>query len=721
MRVFWGMRRLPLALLFLFNGILLYGQDFFKNNEDDFGAKTKVSLLVEASSAKPGTAVNVGLLLKMPDGWHTYWKNPGETGDATKIKWALPVGIKAGEIQWPVPEKMEAFDQITYAYHHEVLLIIPLQLAKDIKPDEYEIKGAVTWLECEETCLPGETEVTAKLLVGDEQKMGGAAGVFSKWRKHLPDSKAMTKMTAKWVGPADEKGMRQVQMEVPLEGGKIEFLPFDTEGLKWSIGHKSTNESGEGLTLIKKFIKSETGNWPESIPGVVRVEKDGEVMAYKTVFVFDDGNEELKPPPTGNKLKSIWLILGGAFLGGVILNIMPCVLPVISLKILGFVQQSQETPERVRKLGLTYGLGVLFSFLVLAGMMIAVKKSTGMASWGMQMQNPYFNLALLMVVTLVALNLFGIFEVNLGGEAIGKANTMANREGYMGAFFNGLLATALATPCTAPFLAPAMGVALTQGSGVIVASMSAVAAGLAFPFILLTFQPGWLGILPKPGNWMVQFKQIMGFPMLAAAIWILSFTGPMFGKSGVMWLGVLLCVVALAAWVFGEFMQRAVSKSSAPLAICVLILATGYATALEWGLDWRHRENRNMANGEIEVKAAGVQWKKWSPEAVAAARSEGHPVLIDFTADWCVTCKYTKNRALEVRPVIQKLKEIGGVAFLADWTNKDPVMTEALHRYKRGAVPLVLVYPPEGEAIVLPPVMSGPEKVLEALGKAVTH
>lgn len=715
------MRSLPLALLFLFNGVLLYGQDLFKNNEDDFGAKTKVSLLVEASSVKPGTTVNVGLLLKMPDGWHTYWKNPGETGDATKIKWALPVGIEAGEMQWPVPEKMEAFDQITYAYHHEVLLIIPLQLAKDIKPGEYELKGAVTWLECEETCLPGEKEVTAKLLVGDEQKMGGAAGLFSKWRKHLPDNKVMTKMTAKWEGMVDDEGMRSVHMEVPLEGRKIEFLPFGTEGLKWSIGHKSTNESGEGLTLIKKFIKSETGNWPESIPGVVRVEKDGKIKGYKTAFVFDDIKKESKAPVKGVESKSIWLILGGAFLGGVILNIMPCVLPVISLKILGFVQQSQETPERVRKLGLTYGLGVLFSFLVLAGMMIAVKKSTGMASWGMQMQNPYFNLALLLVVTLVALNLFGTFEVNLGGETMGKANAMANREGYMGAFFNGLLATALATPCTAPFLAPAMGIALTQGSGVIIASMSAVAAGLAFPFILLTFQPGWLGILPKPGNWMVQFKQIMGFPMLAAAIWVLSFTGPMFGKSGVMWLGVLLCVVALATWVFGEFMQRTVSKSSAPLVICVLILAAGYATALEWGLDWRHPENRNMANGDIEVKAGGVQWKKWSPTAVAAARSEGHPVLIDFTADWCVTCKYTKSRALEVKPVIQKLKEIGAVAFLADWTNKDPVMTEALHRYKRGAVPLVLVYPPQGEAIVLPPVMSSPEKVLEALDKAVTH
>ena len=248
--------------------------------------------------------------------------------------------------------------------------------------------------------------------------------------------------------------------------------------------------------------------------------------------------------------------------------------------------------------------------------------------------------------------------------------------------------------------------------------MCAVAVGLAFPFILLSFQPGWLKLLPKPGIWMVQFKQIMGFPMLAAAIWVLSFTGPMFGKGGVMWLGVLLCVVALAAWVFGEFMQRTVPKSSKPLLVCGLILAAGYSMALEWGLDWRHPENRKIVGGGIEVKVDGVQWKKWSPEAVAEARALGHPVLIDFTADWCMSCKYTKGKALEVKPVIRKLADVDGVAFLADWTQYDKTITKVLHSFKRGGVPLVLVYPPEGEAIVLPPVMSSPGKVLEALEKA---
>jgi thiol:disulfide interchange protein DsbD len=421
----------------------------------------------------------------------------------------------------------------------------------------------------------------------------------------------------------------------------------------------------------------------------------------------------------GDAAKSIWYILSFAFLGGLILNVMPCVLPVISMKILGFVQQSQEAPGRLRNLGLTYGMGVFFSFMVLAGVMIAAKQATGMASWGMQMQSPNFNLVLMLVVTLVALNLFGVFEVTLGGGgALNKANALASREGYLGAFFNGILATALATPCTAPFLASGMGAALSQSNGVIIAAMGAVAAGLAFPYILLSFNPAWLKFLPKPGNWMVQFKQIMGFPMLAAAVWVLSFTGPMFGESGVMWLGVLLVFVSLTAWVFGEFMQRTVAKSSKPLLACGLLLAAGYAMALEWGLDWRHPENRTTVGAGIEVKVDGVQWRKWSPEAVAEARAAGHPVLVDFTADWCMTCKYTKGRAIEVDSVIKKLAETDGVAFIADWTNKDQTITKVLQQYQRAGVPLVLVYPPEGEAIVLPPVMSGPEKVLEALDKA---
>ena len=870
------MRRFVFTFLILLPGILV---------AQDFGAKTQASLLVNPSMAKAGNNIEVGLLLKMPEGWHTYWRNPGENGTATSIKWNLPNGITAGVIHWPVPEKVEWLEMFTYAYHHEVLLIIPLTLADDLKSGKYDLKGKVEWLECEETCIPGEAEVAAVLLVGDETKPGEHTTLFQKWSNQMPSKTELPQLPALWAGEANAKGERVLNLKVPVNGSgaKVHFLPFATTGKKWSVAHSSDLIKGDKEITLTKVITSKEGKWPTELTGVVRYETNGNVNGRQTAFQISepsteepfglDGvfgqakskvsvrlnhleaksggevlagvsfsipkhwhifwkepgapglppsftwtlpegfaageilwpkhtqlelfgetanvyeyqvmlltalsvNRDVKPgnyeiglkvdwqecddkscvpqekefkltlkvgeeaqlaenpkefqawlakvpgvsggSTDGESPKSIWFILCGAFLGGMILNIMPCVLPVISMKILGFVQQSQEAPARVRKLGLTYGLGVLFSFLVLAGSMIAVKESTGMASWGMQMQNPYFNLVLLLVVALVALNLFGVFEVTLGGGTMGKANELASREGYLGAFFNGMLATALATPCTAPFLAPAMGVAFTQSNGVIIASMCAVAVGLAFPFVLLSFQPGWLKILPKPGNWMVQFKQVMGFPMLAAAIWVLSFTGPMFGKGGIMWLGVLLCVVALAAWVFGEFVQRTVPKSSKPLLVSGLILVAGYAMALEWGLDWRHPENRKIVGGGIEVKVDGVQWKSWSPEAVAEARAAGHPVLIDFTADWCMSCKYTKDKALEVKSVIRKLADIDGVAFLADWTDKDPVITEALHRYRRGAVPLVLVYPPQGEAIVLPPVMHSPGKVLEALEKTVT-
>ena len=698
------MRRLFSILLMLSAGIVS-AQDF------DFGAKTKVSLLVNPALAKSGSTVEVGMRLEMPAGWHTYWRNAGENGTPTIIKWTLPKGITAGEIQWPVPEKVEWLEMFTYAYHGEVLLIVPLTLSADLPAGEHTLAAKVDWLECEETCIPGEAEVSAKLFVGVETKPGSHAELFTKTRAQWPAKNEIPKLRAQWAGSPNADGERTLELIVPVDSKEaaVHFLPFGTTGKKWEIAHATTLTKGENEFTLSKIITSKDGNWPTEVRGVVRFETEGKVTSHETAFQIGATESEgkLSGGTEGDSPKSIGYILSFAFLGGLILNIMPCVLPVISMKILGFVQQSNEAPGHLRNLGITYGLGVFFSFMVLAGMMIAAKKATGMASWGMQMQSPVFNLVLMVVVTLVALNLFGVFEVTLGGgSAMTKANALASREGYLGAFFNGILATALATPCTAPFLAGGMGAALTQSNGVIIAAMTAVAAGLAFPYVLLSFKPGWLKILPKPGDWMVQFKQIMGFPMLAAAVWILSFTGPMFGKSGVMWLGVLLVFVGLTAWVFGEFTQRTVAKSSKPIIVCALMLISGYGMALEWGLDWQHRWTQEM------------KWERWSPEAVAKARAAGHPVLVDFTADWCLTCKFTKAAAIDVDSVIKKMSDVDGVAFIADWTNKDQTITKVLQQYQRAGVPLVLVYPSEGEAIVLPPVMSGPEKVLEALDKA---
>ncbi|MFM1557302.1 MAG: protein-disulfide reductase DsbD family protein, partial [Limisphaerales bacterium] len=740
-----------------------------------------VSLLVNPALAKVGSTIEVGMRLEMPAGWHTYWRNPGDNGTPTSIKWTLPEGITAGDIQWPVPEKVEWLEMFTYAYHGEVLLIVPLTLAADLAPGEHTIKAKVDWLECEETCIPGEAEVSAKLIVheamdpntapgttgwlfgfslsilitsfivaifwdwvkqhtkivigaglgmvtllalglwiapsvqsgstktkeitkGTETKAGPHAEMFQKTRAQWPTKNELPELPAQWAGEANADGERTLNFAVPVDSKEtiVHFLPFGTAGKKWEIAHNSTLTKGESEFTLTKTITSKAGQWPAEVRGVVRFETEGKVTSQETAFQIGaiKPEEELaKAPgesgsasggsPKNDVPKSIWYILCFAFLGGMILNVMPCVLPVISMKILGFVQQSQEEPGRVAKLGFTYGLGVLFSFLVLAGFMVAAKEATGMAAWGKQMQNPYFTLTLTLVVMLVALNLFGVFEINLSAGAMNKANTLATREGYMGSFFNGILATALATPCTAPLLTSAIGAALSQSNGVIIGAMSAAGMGLAFPYVLLSCQPGWMKFLPKPGEWMVQFKQIMGFAMLAAAFWVMHFAGRGFNDpaphKAIFWITVVGTTVALAAWVFGEFKQKQASASNRSLWVCAVLLLLAVLT-LEGGLDWRHPKRKIQVvktfvpppvtdtNSSVAAKSddGKLAWEKdWSPEFVASARSQGYVVLVDFTADWCASCQWTKERALDHPKVKAKLAEVKGVSVLADWTLQD--------------------------------------------------
>ncbi len=413
-------------------------------------------------------------------------------------------------------------------------------------------------------------------------------------------------------------------------------------------------------------------------------------------------------------------MLGLAFLGGLILNVMPCVLPVIALKILGFVSEAHQEPRRVRQLGLIYASGVLVSFLVLAAFVIGVKSARGLASWGMQFQSPVFLVLMLTLVTLVALNLFGVFEVSLGGGAMGAAGNLALRDGTAGAFFNGVLATVLATPCTAPFLGAALGFAFTQSGPIVVMIFLTVGLGLAAPYVILCWKPEWLKFLPKPGVWMEKFKMAMGFPMLATAVWLFSVALAHFSGDGALWLGLFLVVVAFSAWIWGEFVQRGRGRRFLGMAIAVAALVAGYLIVLEGQLHWR-MPVANNASSDSPEKSGEIPWKRWSPEAVARARAEGKPVLVDFTAKWCLICQLNKKTSLEIEPVRAKLKEIGAVAFIGDYGKEDPAITRELLRHKRAAVPLVLVYPadPSADPLILPSLLK-PSFVLDALTEAVT-
>jgi thiol:disulfide interchange protein len=695
-------------------------------------AHTQVQLLLSADTAKPGDTIWAGVDLKMDPGWHTYWKNPGEAGEATDIKWQLPHGVTAGQIRWPLPQKLPPADVTTYGYENEVVLLVPLTLAGNLPAGPLNLAAKVSWLECKEECIPSSTNVEAGLNIGTETKSSADAALLETWKSKVPvaNNSAIGSTSAWWEKPAmgdkrpliiDRKLLGNIAAQTQPAG--VDFFPEASGNFEIQSATETITASSWEIRL-RKLVQKFSGGWPKEISGVIVMENGGSRTGIDVKMPV--GNQ----PPAGEiisttsspssslPLQPLWQMLIYAFIGGLILNIMPCVLPVIALKILGFVSEARSEPRRVCNLGLIYALGVLVSFLALAAVVIGVKSAGHHAGWGMQFGSPVFIVCLTTLVTLVALNLFGVFEVTLGGRALDAAGGLASKHGAPGAFFNGVLATTLATPCTAPFLAPALGFAFSQPPAMIVLIFLAVGLGLASPYILLSCNPAWLKFLPKPGAWMEKFKIAMGFPMLATAVWLFNLAYDDYGKN-VLWLGIFLVIVAMAAWVFGEFVQRGRRRKAVALIVTLILLVGGYTFALEKELDWREAMPQTGADGSLKESPDGIDWQAWSSAAVAAARAAGKPVLVDFTADWCLTCQVNKKTSLEIPSVRAKLKALKAVALLGDYTHFPDAITTELGHYNRAGVPLVLVYSKDAGAppIVLPAVLT-PGIVLDALDRA---
>lgn len=693
---------------------------------------TSVNLLLDAAAARPGDTVFAGIVLESAPNWHTYWRNPGESGAATKIDWALPSFITAGDIMWPPPEEHVAGGLTTYVYHGKTMLIVPLTVSSNAVPGQYEVTAKVDWLECYEECVPGESTVKARLEIATEQRASPHADQINDWLKQIPRRYPDLQVISYWnQNPAGDINELAIVVAANTNIQPANFIAHPIDGVE-VLPAVQLKTTAQGETRLLKKVKLYGAGLPQSIGGILwrpgkvlekPVAVEVELKPASSAKAAQTATQTTAAPTTAHPASGVAALiamLGLAFLGGLILNIMPCVLPVISLKILAFVQQSKESPRRVKKMGLLYGLGVVFSFLVLAGIVIAVQRAGGAASWGMQMQNPYFRFALLLVVTLVALNLFGLFEVGLGATVPGAASNLTRKGGPFGAFLNGVLATALATPCTAPFLTAALGFAFAQSSAsVILLIFASAAIGLAAPYVLLSWQPAWLKFLPKPGPWMERFKVAMGFPMLATAVWLFDLTAPSFGDGGILWLGLLLVLVGVAAWVWGEFVQRSIGQRKiAPRVVIVFCLA-GCAAILEGPLDWRHLNKHIATEAARQNTRGGIDWQPWSREAVEKARAEGRPVLVDFTARWCLTCKSNERFAIETSEVREKLRLINAVAFKADNTDPNPEITAELKKHGRAGVPLVVVYPRRADQppIVLPTVLT-PGLVLDALETA---
>ena len=666
-------------------------------------AHTEAQLLLAAEAARPGDTVLAGVKLTMEPGWHTYWKNPGAAGQATTIKWTLPPGVTAGEIQWPLPQKLPPAEITTYGYQEEVVLLVPLTLAKTIAPGTLSIGAKVSWLECKESCIPAGTDLEAGLEAGAELKNSTEAALLTQWSAKVPTTEKKFSINARWQTSATNESrllLFEVDWATPATAmhRAVDFFPAASEDFEIEAETKKIQDA-TGELQFTKSVKKFSGEWPKKISGVFVADE----AAYEVEMTATDTTESAMPAaaaaaraePNGNPPPSLLKMLLLAFIGGLILNVMPCVLPVIALKILGFVSEAKSDTAHIRKLGLVYTLGVLASFLALAALVIGVKAAGHKAAWGMQFDSPIFIVCLTTLVTLIAMNLFGVFEVTLNGGTMDAANQLASKPGAGGAFFNGVLATALATPCTAPILGTALGFAFAQPSSVLVLIFLAVGCGLAAPYLILSWNPAWLKFLPKPGAWMEKFKMAMGFPMLATVMWLLNVASSTYEKK-VVWLGVFLVFVATAAWIFGEFAQRGRKNKFVALIIALIVLTGGYAYALEKQLDWRHPQKPD-ATAVASAKPDGI-WHAWSPADVFAARTNGHPVLVDFTADWCLTCQLNARTSLDIQSVSNKLKSINAVAFKADYTHFPDSITEELNRYNRAGVPLVLIYPRDTNA-----------------------
>ena len=685
-------------------------------------AHTQARLILAAETARPGDTVLAGVQLRMEPRWHTYWRNPGASGMATKIEWHLPPGVTAGATQWPVPEKLPDEDLTTYIYTNEVILLVPLKLAADLRPGPLDLNADISWLECDVQCVPGAANVKATLNLGAETKPSGDTALLQTWQKKLPQSGDALSAHAWWEKPAAGT-TRSLELEwnPAASAAGADFFPDGSEDFEVQPA-TSKIPAEAGKIRLRKEVKKFSGAWPQHLSGLL-IEQSGQVRsAYEVSFPIESapavaGASLSQSPSIALAASSFWKMLLYAFLGGLILNVMPCVLPVIALKILGFVSQAKDDLHKVRKLGLIHTLGVLASFSLLAAIVIGLKTAGSGVGWGFQFTNPYFLVLMTALVTLIALNLFGVFEVTAGGRTLTAATTLSSKHGARGAFFNGLLATVLATSCSAPILAGAVGVAFAQKPPVIILVMLTVGLGLAAPYLVLSWNPGWLRFLPKPGPWMEKFKVAMGFPMLAAAVWLCSLLTIHYGERA-WWMAVFLVFLAVAAWIYGDFVQRGRTHRWLAAVVSSVVLLIGYTYAADSKLRWREPLKEGAA-GELPTEAPrGITWQEWSTDAVAEARAKGRPVLVDFTAKWCPTCNTIVKSTLETLSVQKKMAEVNAVPLLANYTRQPPAITAELNRFGRAGVPLVVVYPRKPDAPPMVFDLITPTTLLDALDQA---
>ena len=653
----------------------------------------RAELLSEVSQVKAGEPFWVALRETMRPHWHTYWKNPGDAGQPTDIAWKLPAGVTADPIVWPAPTKIDVSGVVNYGFEGDVLLLVKITPPSDFSGSTLSLAADAHWLVCSDVCIPEEGKFSLSLPVGPAATPADPAtrALFDAARRQVPNESPWparfgVASSGDPILVVDAKGLKPDTIRdvyfFPAEWGPVANMAKQTARV---------TASGIRIPLKKGDAKAAT---PQQLAGTLVLNEktgDGEHrQAFDITARFDPAvaADAASPAASDAGALSLWQALAFALLGGLILNLMPCVFPVLAMKAASFVRLAGHSRAEIRRDGVAYAAGVLVSFGLMAATVLAIRAGAGEVSWGFQFQSPIFSLLVAYLFFVVGLNLSGVFEV--GGRFAAVGQGLAGRGGMTGAFFTGVLAVVVATPCTAPFMAAALGFALSQPAPQTVAVLLAMGLGLALPYLVLTFTPALQRLMPRPGPWMDRLRQFLAFPMYASAVWMIWVLTQQTGADGVLYALGGMVLIAFAIWLLrlGSPVSPTVWLRRGFASVAVLL---AFSAALK--LEDQPATAASAAGGP----SAGVSFDGWErfsrarlDEAVAARK----PVFVDFTAAWCITCLVNDRVALDTAATRRAFEETGTVKLKGDWTNRDPEITATLKEYGRAGVPLYLYWAP---------------------------
>lgn len=654
----------------------------------------KSTLYSESATVAPGQTLWVDASFTIAPGWHIYWKNPGDSGLPTEIDWTLPSGFSAGDIVWPAPERISVGGIGNYGYVGSVDLLVPIAAPTPLNPTATtHLDALVKYLVCAEICIPGEAKVTLDLPTGSGAPAPAQAGRFASARAMMP---MPAPFAARFIA-----GQHDLRLVVPaaalagLQQPTAAFFPDAENAIDHSAEPKLERRSG-GLELVLAKSSSPVAAVPATLDGVLVLRgADGRTQAYQISAAPGSASE------SSSGVLGWWQALLFAFLGGVILNLMPCVFPILSLKVLGF---ADADPARRHHHGIAYAAGVVLSFAALGGALVALRAGGAAIGWGFQLQSPLIVALLAYLMFAMGLSLSGVAE--FGGGFTGIGGRFAGREGLAGAFFTGVLATMVATPCTAPFMGAALGFALVAPAWVALAIFLALGGGLSAPLLVASFVPGIRRLLPRPGGWMATLKQILAFPLYGTVAWLVWVLIQEVGSEGSLMALFGLVLVGFAVWIHGRtrFAGATARRAGATLAGAGAVAAVVLAAML------------SPAQGRAPLENDGLAYEAFTPTRLAALNAAHKPVFVNLTAAWCLTCIVNERATLDRRAVRDVFAAHHVAALRGDWTRQDPEIANFLQSFGRSGVPLYLLYDSSGNPMILPQILTEAE-VIDAVQK----